>query len=349
MELQRRLVRQPGQRRRVVGDHVPGRLPRICVGVRPAGDPVGSVVRDLLLPEPPGAGAVRVPVEVDRSVVQVGQEVRGDADQVADQVAFGHGWFVAVTREEHLVDVGELHRAALELPGAVRADGVQCGQLVGRRRVPGRLVAVAGPRGVGPGPDLVVGAAGLDRAGVVLGVPAGDGVVVVLVQQEPVPVASAAVDEDEATGQLLAAQVDVEIAGVDGGLRVVALGEGPGAPVPDDDVAAAVLTGRDHPLEVEVVQRVVLDVHGEAPSVRVDRRSLGHRPADEDTVDLEAQVVVEPAGPVTLDDEAVARVGWRVGAGGLGGDGEVALGPVVGEPFLRVAGRHVIRPSPTVD
>ena len=60
-------------------------------------------------------------------------------------------------------------------------------------------------------------------------VPAGDGVVVVLVQQEPVPVAAAAVDEDEATGQLLAAQVDVDIAGVDGGLRVVTVGEGPGA------------------------------------------------------------------------------------------------------------------------
>ena len=34
----------------------------------------------------------------------------------------------------------------------------------------------------------------------------------------------------------------------------------PGAAVPDDDVAAAVLAGRDHALEVGVVERVVLDV-----------------------------------------------------------------------------------------
>ena len=89
-------------------------------GLAQRGDPVGSVVGDLLLPEPPGAGAVRVPVEVDRPVVQVGQEVRGDAHHVADQVALGHGWLVAATREEHLVDVGQSHRAALELPGAAR-------------------------------------------------------------------------------------------------------------------------------------------------------------------------------------------------------------------------------------
>ena len=90
-------------------------------------------------------------------------------------------------------------------------------------------------------------------------------------------------------------------------------------------------------------------MHGEAPGVRVERRPLGHRPAGEDAVDLEAQVVVEPAGPVPLDDEAVARFRWRVGAGGLGGDGEVALGPVVGEPFLGIAGRHVAHPSRIVD
>ena len=42
---------------------------------------------------------------------------------------------------------------------------------------------------------------------------------------------------------------------------VVPLGLGPRAPVPDDDVPAAVLTGGDHALEVEVVQGVVLDVN----------------------------------------------------------------------------------------
>ena len=59
----------------------------------------------------------------------------------------------------------------------------------------------------------------------------------------------------------------MEVAGGDRGERVVTLGERPGAPVPHHDVAAAVLAGRDHALEVEVVERVVLDVGGEALDV----------------------------------------------------------------------------------
>ena len=46
----------------------------------------------------------------------------------------------------------------------------------------------------------------------------------------------------------------------------------PRAPVPDDDVAGAVLLGRDHALEVEVLDRVVLDVDGHPALVR-DRAS----------------------------------------------------------------------------
>ena len=53
----------------------------------------------------------------------------------------------------------------------------------------------------------------------------------------------------------------------------------PGAPVPDDDVAGAVLLGGDDALEVEVLDRVVLDVDGHPPDGRVEGRALGHGPA----------------------------------------------------------------------
>ena len=91
----------------------------------------------------------------------------------------------------------------------------------------------------------------------------------------------------------------------------------PGAPVPDDDVAGAVLLGRDDALEVEVLDRVVLDVDGHPADVRVEGQALGDGPGDEDARDLEAEVVVEAGGAVALDDEA-ARADRARGAG-LGG------------------------------
>src|SRR5690606_13340544 len=118
--------------------------------------------------------------------------------------------------------------------------------------------AVAVPAGLGSRRDLVVGAAGLHRAGVVLGVPAGHGVLVALVEQQPPlaprPVAVGA-HEHEATPQLLGLDVEVQLAGGDGGGRVVGAHGRPRAAVPD--VAAAVLARRDDALEVGVLDRVV--------------------------------------------------------------------------------------------
>ena len=107
--------------------------------------------------------------------------------------------------------------------------------------------------------------------------------------------------------------------------------EHPRAVVPDDDVPAAVLAVRDDPLEVEVLDGVVLDVHREVADLRIQGEALGHGPAHEHAVDLEPEVVVQRAGPVTLDHEArraVAR--HRLGrAGRLAGLGEVPLLPVL--------------------
>ena len=111
----------------------------------------------------------------------------------------------------------------------------------------------------------------------------------------------------------------------------------PGAPVPDDHVAGAVLPRGDDAFEVEVLDRVVLDVDGHPPDGRVERRALGDRPRHQDAVDFEPEVVVQARRPVALDDEAtgprgaraVAFIGVPGVAGGLGRPGEVALAVIV--------------------
>ena len=141
--------------------------------------------------------------------------------------------------------------------------------------------------------------------------------------------------------QLLAEQVEVQVAGLDGFDRVVGVGQLPRAPVPHDHVAAAVLAGGDHALEVEVAERVVLDVDRHPLRRRVERRALRHRPAEQHAGRLEPQVVVEPSGPVALHHEPVARRSRRPGGLALtrrlGRDREVALATVRRQP---VGGRR---------
>ena len=67
------------------------------------------------------------------------------------------------------------------------------------------------------------------------------------------------------------------------------------AAVPEQHRAAAVLALGDHALEAAVLDRVVLDLHGEALLGRVEARPLGHGPALEHAVELEAEVVVQAA------------------------------------------------------
>jgi hypothetical protein len=73
--------------------------------------------------------------------------------------------------------------------------------------------------------------------------------------------------------------------------------------VPDLDRARAVLALRDLTLERGVVERVVLDVNGEVLLPRLERDALRHGPAGKRAVALEAEVVVEAASSVALDDE----------------------------------------------
>ena len=292
------------------------------------------------MPEARAVRALGEAVQVHGPAVQVRQQHGGHPGGVPDQLALGHRGLAGPGGKQHLLEVGQAQAAAEHVPRAGVGEGVEGGELVlGRRehgpveldrRLRGRQVRA--PEPVRIGLDLVVRAAAEDGARVVLGVPALDGVLVALVQEHPLlrAVPLAAAHEDEPAVELRPVDVRVELAGGDGGRRVVRTVRLPGAPVPDDDVPAAVLLRRDDALEVEVLDRVVLDVDGHPARDRVERRPAGDRPADEDAVDLEAQVVVEAPGAVPLDHEA-ARGGRRRRPGparGLGRAVEVPLGAV---------------------
>jgi hypothetical protein len=60
------------------------------------------------------------------------------------------------------------------------------------------------------------------------------------------------------------------------------------SPVPTDHRAGAVVACRNHRLEVHVLQRVILDLHGETLVVGIERWLLGDGPRAQHTVYLEA-------------------------------------------------------------
>ena len=75
------------------------------------------------------------------------------------------------------------------------------------------------------------------------------------------------------------------------------------AVVPDLDRAAAVLALRDLAVERRVLERMILDVHGERLRAGLERHALRHRPRRERAVPLEPEVVVQAACVVALHDE----------------------------------------------
>jgi hypothetical protein len=164
------------------------------------------------------------------------------------------------------------------------------------------------PHPVGRGGDLLDGAARQHARRL-----AGDDVdaiarvVVAALEQEPVlaAIAGAGPHQVPAAAQLLAVQRERQLA-LRHAVARVALGL-PGAAIPDHHGAAAVLALGDDALEVGVVERMVLGAHREPAIAGRQARALGHRPRQQDAVELQAEVVVHPAGGVLLDDEAVTR------------------------------------------
>ena len=107
-----------------------------------------------------------------------------------------------------------------------------------------------------------------------------------------------------------------------------------GAPVPDVDLAAAVAALGDLAREVDVLQRVVLHMHGQVVALGIGRDALGHRPADQHAVALQPEIPVQAGRMVLLDHEARALGRGALGRGsrpalGLLGAAEVALASVL--------------------
>src|ERR1700733_3837956 len=97
--------------------------------------------------------------------------------------------------------------------------------------------------------------------------------------------------------------------------------------VPNDDRAAAVFAFGDRALEIGIFQRMVFDRDGKALLAWGQARTASHRPAFEDTVQREAEVVVQSGRVMLLHDKNIAVRNGRC-AFGFGGRGEIALSPI---------------------
>src|SRR5213078_4127124 len=153
-----------------------------------------------------------------------------------------------------------------------------------------------------------VGQRGEHRA-VALSWPGRRGAVVLLAEQQPVLLLAVEVrgHQRPETLELLPVQPDGQPP------VTLLLDQLVGARVPDLDRAGAVLALWDLTFEAAVVERVILDVHGQVALARLERDALRDRPARERAVALEAEVVVQPASVVALHHEdrllAVALAG----------------------------------------
>src|SRR5262249_49619127 len=102
--------------------------------------------------------------------------------------------------------------------------------------------------------------------------------------------------------------------------------------------------------ELVVVERMRLDLHGQALDGGVGRGTLRHRPGEHDAAMLETEVVVETGRAVLLDHELtrMARATPRFAPRPLASHTQTPLAVVLGEPsvpaevgqlFLRLAPR----------
>src|SRR5215831_3341675 len=138
-----------------------------------------------------------------------------------------------------------------------------------------------------------------------------------LLEEKPLRLLAGHAGEGPAAAELVAEELDLEFAPPELLERVLRLRRAIPAAVPHDHRACSVVAGGDHAFEVGVLHRMVFDVHGEAPLLRVHRRPLRHRPALEHAVHLQTKVVVEPARGVLLHHEE-PTAGEPAAAEGLG-------------------------------
>ena len=130
--------------------------------------------------------------------------------------------------------------------------------------------------------------------------------------------------------QALAFEDELQVAAPQPLLRIA--DRPPIAAVPELHRAAAILALGDGALEVAIVERMILGLHRQPLDLGIERRPLGHRPRQEDTVELEPEIVVQARGIVPLDDKTqLLGGGDSLLARRLVRLAEVALGAIRGE------------------
>ena len=110
--------------------------------------------------------------------------------------------------------------------------------------------------------------------------------------------------EHPASLELLARHHELQIAIAEHATNGFIAFRHPEATVPQHDRAAAVFLLRDRSFEITIIERVILNLDGEALITRIERRPARHGPGFEHPVDFEAKVIVQTRRVVLLDDEA---------------------------------------------
>jgi hypothetical protein len=189
------------------------------------------------------------------------------------------------------------------------------------------------PDAIGLRLDRIHRPSGEDAIRLVLGdepLGAKTGVIVGFLEQEPTVatvLAAAAFHEVPHAFELLAMKLELEMPS---GIALLGVGLGrPGPAIPDHHRARTVLLRGDHALEFAILERMVLDVHGQSLVVRIEARPLGDGPREKHAVELQPEVEVQPRCGMLLDHERECpRAPLADLARGLGCDAKVTLLPV---------------------
>src|SRR3984893_10912870 len=113
----------------------------------------------------------------------------------------------------------------------------------------------------------------------------------------------------------------------------------PSATIPDDHRAGTIFALRNIALKIEVFDRVVLGANRKPLFTGRQAWAFGDSPTFQDPVNLEPQIVMQPARRVFLNDE-LSALAPDSRTGGLRGSGEVAL-PGIFFEWLFISGGEV--------
>ena len=86
----------------------------------------------------------------------------------------------------------------------------------------------------------------------------------------------------------------------------------PASPVPQHDRAAAIFALRDCPFECSIRQRMVFGVHGQPFVGRIKAWSLRDSPAQQNAVEFQPEIVMQPRGVMFLDQIGKSLAGSRL-------------------------------------